>query len=158
MPCLGLTSFLHQELVNFVGAVIIRVNALSRANLISTDRRRRSKNRQLRPVSMPCLGLTSFLHYSGINSRKEFIIGRVNALSQANLISTFEELFDAPANVLVSMPCLGLTSFLLIDPPYYGQGKRLCVNALSRTNLISTSMAKEAMRTAEEVCQCPVSG
>ena len=63
------------------------VNALSRAHVISTPIHVTLSKRKRRKVSMPYLGLTSFLPTKKMSSR-ERIRKRVNALSRAHVIST----------------------------------------------------------------------
>ncbi len=85
MPCLGLTSFLPLNCVSLHVLLQSCVNALSRANLISTFCLKWEKYME-KEVSMPCLGLTSFLRNED---------GSIMENEHG-----------------VSMPCLGLTSFL----------------------------------------------
>ena len=135
-----------------------RVNALSRAHVISTEEKARlerasrmcqcpisgsrhfynEKDRKPYPaqrVSMPYLGLTSFLqiitgasrgylwcvnalsraHVISTNSKDSLVIYTrigVNALSRAHVISTRFRRNTHKRLWLVSMPYLGLTSFL----------------------------------------------
>ena len=87
------------------------VNALSRANLISTPQQNCLLLQVGDPVSMPCLGLTSFLHSYACNSVFDCMWVSMPCLG----LTSFLQLpmwGSAVLFLFVSMPCLGLTSFL----------------------------------------------
>ena len=85
MPCGGLTPFLQNRSNNICIFNNISVNALWRANSISTKKRQKSA------------------------TKKEYC---VNALWRANSISTSTRGMVVTAGSIVSMPCGGLTPFL----------------------------------------------
>ena len=67
----------------------------------------------------------------------QFLWDSVNALSRAHVISTLRRMKRAGESGGVSMPYLGLTSFLRdMSAPRWGRSA--CVNALSRAHVIST--------------------
>ena len=157
---------------------LLCVNALSRAYSISTMTRAFDAFR--RGVSMPCLGLTSFLPVS-FAAMKAFD-ACVNALSRAHVISTTWKQGFVSVSQCVSMPCLGLTSFLRSGSPIRNNVLLIRVNALSRAHVISTVLNSSIddivcgvsmpclgltsflqIKTIRDelikaMCQCPVSG
>ena len=80
----------------------------------------------------------------------------VNALSRAPFISTWICWTGRRPESSVSMPYLGLPSFLRNETKKQRYGKD-CVNALSRAPFISTPEEEELI-SDEELCQCPISG
>ena len=109
MPWVGQTSFLQMELwASYEN--LFSVNALSRANLISTIKI--NEIARVNVVSMPWVGQTSFLRPQETDRKSPFAI--------------------------VSMPWVGQTSFLRRLWRCRQSCCADCVNALSRANLIST--------------------
>ncbi len=127
MPLVGLTSFLHPDIIELSTWVQMRVNALSRAHIISTSSPPRISSKRMN-VSMPLVGLTSFLPWDW----GRFVVlgvACVNALSRAHIISTLQK-----AQMAVR--------------------KAEGVNALSRAHIISTAI-RRLFKEVNAGCQCP---
>lgn len=109
MPFFGLLSFLlinHCDIIEFYYG---GVNTLHRASFISTAG---MKNRYVKIclVSMPCIGLLSFLQLMKLFQAKFLLC--VNALHQASFISTKYWRGSRNNREYVSMPFFGLLLFL----------------------------------------------
>ena len=85
------------------------VNALLRAFFISTSRCRRN-SRYRRNVSMPCFGLSSFLHYNCITYNETHSVSMPCFGLSSFLLN--RNVKDETPEENVSMPCFGLSSFL----------------------------------------------
>ena len=130
MPCVGLTPFLH----------ICRIH----------------RRYHQEYVSMPCVGLTPFLQ-DVVDEIKKTNEG-FNALCRAYSISTELKYLGAQESAMyVSMPCVGLTPFLRGQTGDQGLSDAVCFNALCRAYSISTLTRQQVVRTGV-LFQCPVSG
>ena len=103
-----------------------------------------------RTVSMPCLGRTSFLHSGCYDHcpQQEQCQCPVSGGPHFYFIEAWHYM---KAHNVVSMPCLGRTSFLPCSSAT-SAFSMVCVNALSRADLISTCLRAWGLELPKEIC------
>ena len=153
MPCLGRIPFLLY-IFKQLERVILSVNALSRANPIST-RSKVSRMSTWSSVSMPCLGRIPFLPFETVTNLDTSV--GVNALSRANPIST-ENLFIARAmsKEVCQCPVSGESHFYGSHRGRQGFHLRVSMPCLGRIPFLQRTITLQQWFAG--MCQCPVSG